>query len=271
MNNSYCNYYESSALFHGSLLDIMGTRFDVLIVTESQETGEDIWNEIQSELLRLDKLFNCFDAGSEVSMINSGAYTKPITVSPEMWEVLLGCKRYHEQTMSLFDITLKDFKKVLLNENNKSVSFLEKDIHLDFGGYAKGYAIERINDIIKRYSIRNSFINFGNSSIYALGTHPYGDCWSIGIENPYKKGEILGEVKLKDEGVSTSGNMPSNPKHIVNPLTGDFNEEKKIVSVKSKNAIDAEVLSTSLMIAQNEEIKKIKDKFSASEISIYKI
>lgn len=270
MTPSYYNYYESSSLFHGSLLNIMGTRFDILIVTENKTLGEDLWNKIQLELTRLDKLLNRFDMESEVSQLNKNAYSSPFSISPEMLDILLSCKTYLDKTSGLFDITLNDYNKVLLNAGNKSVSFIEKDLHLDFGGYAKGYATEKIKDILLENNIESSFINFGNSSIYALGSHPYGNCWSIGIENPYKKGEMLGEYKLKDESMSTSGNMLSNPKHIVNPFTGIYNEEKKTVSIVTKNAIDAEVLSTTLMIAQKEEEGKILNHFNVSEILIYK-
>lgn len=249
----------------------MGTRFDILIVVDTETKGEDLWNKIQLELVRLNKLLNRFDIESEVSQINANAYSSPFVISSEMLEILLSCKIYHDKTNGLFDITLKDYHKVLLDNGNKSVSFVEKDLQLDFGGYAKGYATEKIKDMLLENNVESSFINFGNSSVYGLGSHPYGNCWSIGLENPYKKGEMLGEHKLKNDGMSTSGNMPSNPKHIVHPFTGNYIEEKKIVSIVTKNAIEAEVLSTSLMIAQKEEKEKILNHFNVSEILIYKL
>jgi len=249
----------------------MGTRFDLLYVIEDESAGEHLWDKIRLELIRLDKLFNRFDTESEVSRINAGACLSPFIVSAEMWEIFLSCRMYHKLTNGLFDITLKNYNNISLNDENKSVIFAEKDLQLDFGGYAKGYAIEKIKEIIIENEVKNSFINFGNSSIYALGNHPYGDCWSIGIENPYKKGEVLGEYKLKDNAMSTSGNMPSNPRHIVNPFTGKYNEEKQVVGVITKNSTDAEVLSTSLMISQEEEEKNILNNFNVSDRFIYKL
>jgi len=271
MNHPYSNYYESSSLFHGSLLSIMGTRFDILFVIENKEIGEALWDNIQTELIRLDKLFNRFDTESEVSQINSSAFLSPYIVSSEMWDILLSCKKYHQQTYGLFDITLQNLNRVLLNIKDKSIIFVDKDLHIDFGGYAKGYAIDKIKNILIENNVQNSLVNFGNSSILALGKHPYGDCWSIGIENPYQKGEMLGEYKLKDEALSTSGNMPSNSKHLVNPFTGKFNEEKKMVSIITKDSTDAEVLSTSLMIAQIEKREEILHHFNTSKIFVYNL
>jgi thiamine biosynthesis lipoprotein len=69
------------------------------------------------------------------------------------------------------------------------------------------------------------------------------------------------EIELRDEALSTSGNMPTHMKHIVNPRTQQFIEDKKIVSVVAQNSFDAEVLSTALMIANREEQEKILSHF----------
>ncbi|MDD2284987.1 MAG: FAD:protein FMN transferase [Paludibacter sp.] len=268
MSSSYYNYYESSGLLHGSMLNIMGTRFDILIVVDNIVIGENIWNDIKFELLRLNKIFNRFDKMSEVSQVNN--CNSSCIVSAEMMKILVDCKRYHAQTLGLFDVTRKNFDNVLLVEQSKSVSFLDEDISIDFGGIAKGYAVEKINDILKKRKIKNSFCNFGNSSIYGLGANPQGDFWLVGVENPNNKDEIWGEFNLKNEALSTSGNIPLNSRHIINPFTGSYIDEKKIVCVKTKNSIDAEVLSTTLMIAKKEESKRILNNFDVSDILIRK-
>lgn len=63
-------YYESSSMFHGSLLNIMGTRFDIIIIGKSKGESEAVWYKIESELKRLNRILNRFDPASEVSKIN---------------------------------------------------------------------------------------------------------------------------------------------------------------------------------------------------------
>ena len=156
-------------MFHGALKNIMGTRFDILIIDQIRLKSREIWGEIAFELRRLDQLFNRFDEVSETSKINREAALAPVQVSPEMWFVLQNCRQYYRRTLKLFDITLDDFSKVVLDENDHSVSFSQEDITLDFGGYAKGYALVKIRDLIARSEVQHCFIDFGNSSSWGLG------------------------------------------------------------------------------------------------------
>ena len=264
-------YYDASSTFHGYISNIMGTRLDLIIVDFPKNQSILMWNKIVIELERLHKMLNRFDAASELSRVNLKAKTSKVSVSNEMWEILENCKHYYLITDKLFDITLNNLSKVSFDEKTKSVAFPSKDYSFDLGGYAKGYAIERIKKMLLDVNVKYALVNFGDSSIAAIGHHPFGDCWSVSIENPFKKGEILKEVKLKNEDLSTSGNTPSHKKHIINPETKEFNEQNKVVCVKSKNSIDAEVLSTTLMLATTVQIERIKSNFKIEETIIFNL
>ena len=60
-----------------------------------------------------------------------------------MKSILQLCSYYYETTSHLFDITLKDFSQIQLHEHSY-ISFTSPDISLDFGGFAKGYALKKI-------------------------------------------------------------------------------------------------------------------------------
>ena len=263
------DYYEASQMFHGSMADIMGTRFDIVLVGKSRQCAEPIWLELINELKKLEHLFNRFDKSSEVSQINNDAKNGFVSVNPEMWAVLQDCKRYYDLTLGLFDITKKDFSKVCFRESDNSVSFLSEEISLDFGGYAKGYSLRKIQDILQRNEVSRCFVDFGNSSILGIGTHPYGDSWKVGIMNPYCEGEIADEISLRDEAMSVSGNTPTYSGHIIHPVSGKQNELPKAVCVVAKNSLDAEVLTTTAMIASPEEMHEIVKKFNIKSISEY--
>lgn len=246
---------------HGSLNQIMGTRFDMLILEKSREEADLIWNTVVNELRRLDRMLNRFDPLSEVSSINRQAAKNPCSVSQEMWEVLIACQHFHRQTAGLFDITLHDFSALHLAETDHSVQFTHPGITIDFGGYAKGYAVRKIQHYLKSLSVQNCFVDFGNSAILGLGHHPYGDSWKVSIVSPYPSKNILGEVSLKDEALSVSGNSATYTAHIMRPGSGEAVNERKVVAVTSFNPLDAEVLSTSLMIANSDEKRLLKEIF----------
>ena len=125
----------------------------------------------------------------------------------------------------------------------------------------KGYALKKIKDILLETDIHQCFVDFGNSSILGLGHHPYGNSWKVGIKNPFVEGEIIDEIELRDESLSTSGNTSSYTKHIINPFSGEYNDERKLVCVVSRNPIEAEVLTTTLMIAPPDNKKTIINRF----------
>lgn len=78
-----------------------------------------------------------------------------------------------------------------------------KSVRLDFGGLAKGWALDRIAKRLRAAHIDNALINIGGN-IMALGRH--GDrAWRIGLQHP-RKPEAMLELDLQDgEAMGTSG------------------------------------------------------------------
>ena len=86
--------------------------------------------------------------------------------------------------------------RVLVHSSNKAVQ-------IDLGGYAKGYALDRAAELLKKAGIHNALINIGGN-IMAIGKH--GEkFWRVGIQHPRDSG-ALAVVDLQDgEAIGTSG------------------------------------------------------------------
>ena len=97
---------------------------------------------------------------------------------------------------------------------------------------------------------------------------PYGDCWKVSLQNPYTQ-QTLDEFCLTDNTLSTSGNTEQYTGHIINPLTGIYNEQKKVTSILSDNPLDAEILSTVWMIADDQQREQINENFKHIKGTIY--
>ena len=76
------------------------------------------------------------------------------------------------------------------------------------------------------------------------------------MPSPYDGREVE-RYTLRDATLSTSGNTPSYSGHIVNPLTGEPIEQRMMCAVVARDAIEAEVLSTAMMIATQEQMQRI--------------
>lgn len=102
---------------------------------------------------------------------------------------------------------------------------LNPSVQLDFGGYAKGYALDRAARVLKERGIEDALINVGGH-IMALG-----QCrdrpWSVALREPRRAG-LLARLELRDgEAVSTSGDYErffvmdgKRYAHIMDPRTG---------------------------------------------------
>ena len=77
------------------------------------------------------------------------------------------------------------------------------------------------------------------------------------------------EFCLTDNTLSTSGNTEQYTGHIINPLTGIYNEQKKVTSILSDNPLDAEILSTVWMIADDQQREQINENFKHIKGTIY--
>jgi FAD:protein FMN transferase len=267
---SYSHYYEKSGMFHGSMPSIMGTRLDALLFGTDEVLLDVTWNEVVSELGRLQQMMNIFDPGSELSNLKKKAQFSPAETSDELWEILLDCRKYHQLTSGLFDITLSDFNRIEFDPQQQTIFFHGYPLVLDLGGYAKGYAMKKIRNLLISSGLMQAFCNFGNSSVMALGKHPGGKPWLVGIDNPFSPGEQLGSVELCDNALSTSGNLPLRQQHIVHPHTGNYYSGKKVVSVVGSD-LEAEILSTALLLADDETAEEIKESFNNITVFTYRI
>ncbi|MDR2058135.1 MAG: FAD:protein FMN transferase [Dysgonamonadaceae bacterium] len=263
----YTNYYPSSGLFHGSIPKVMGTQLDALFWGGNPAEMDELWQSIVAEVIKLEKILNRFDAASELRQINTNAMLYPVGMNDELWNILMDCKRYYELTEGYFDITLGHWENVEFDETNRTVFFVEKTF-FDLGGYAKGYALEKIRLLLKQQAVSRALVNFGNSTTLALGTHPHGNYWPVGIDNPYNN-RRMDNIYLCDASLSVSGNTPIRTAHIVRPATKEYVTTRKMAVVVSVYPIEAEALTTALMAAEISEAEKWLNRFDIVEYKMY--
>jgi len=268
VTDSYTNYYPSSRLFHASVPHIMGTRIDVLLFGDDPSKLKLIWDEILTETRRLERMLNRFDTDSAIYGVNRDGVLYPVGMEEELWHILRDCKRYYELTDCYFDVTLGHFDEVVFDDRNRTV-FLANNADFDLGGYAKGYALRRIRQILETNAISRALVNFGDSAALGIGAHPHGNSWPLSVDNPYN-GAPLGIFRLYNSALSVSGNMPSHPEHIISPITGAYVTERKITVVVADDPVDAEVLTTAFMATDEETAKKIAERFSIKDFQLYR-
>lgn len=131
-------------------------------------------------------------------------------------------------------------------------------VQLDFGGIAKGYAIDRACEKLRSLGIRNMVVNAGGD-LRAVGDH--GDRpWRIGIRDP-GGGGVIGALQTgPDEAIFTSGNYERYREdatrrypHILDPRSGWPVSGLSSATVVAREGVVADAAATALVVAGNDE------------------
>ena len=253
------------------------TFINIKIYSENNKDLDVVFKKIKKELGRIDSLYG-YGKGSLAYKLSKN--WRGMKITQEEYYILKESLDISRITNGSFDITVgalkniwgfKDEKHYLPDEktikemlskvgyrniylSDTSVSLTKKGIALDFGGISKGYAVDRIVEILKKEGIKAGIVNAGGD-LKIFGEKPNGGKWIIGITNPEKKGVIIKKIKCDDAAIATSGSYERyfivNGKkynHILNPFTGYPANKCESVTVITSDAITADALATGIFV-----------------------
>ena len=227
------------------------------------------------EARRIDDLLSNYKTESELSEINRDAGQKPVKVSPELFALLEKCQEYSRASDGAFDWTVgpllrvwgfykgsgrlpgRDevahalisvgYQHIQLDGRLRTVRFDVPGVELDPGGIGKGYAVDRMADVLRDAGLGTALISAAGSSIYAIGAPPGETGWHVRIRDPKDEKTTVAEVYLKDQSLSTSGTyekfFEAEGKvysHIMDPRTGYPAQGMLSVSVIAPKTLDSE-------------------------------
>ncbi|MBL4772267.1 MAG: FAD:protein FMN transferase, partial [Alcanivoracaceae bacterium] len=154
---------------------------------------------------------------------------------------------------------------------DNKISSKHQHIWLDYGGVAKGYAIDKAINILKSYAIENAIVNAGGD-LRSIGSK--GDKnWKVAIRKPNSE-DILAVISVQgDESIFTSGNYERykefNGKryaHIIDPQTGYGVEEIVSATVISDNGTKADAAATALIVAGSKNWHKVVQSMQLQQV-----
>jgi len=257
----------------------MGTVFEIVIYDDDLSRADAAARAALDEAVRLDSVMSNYKPDSELSRMNRSAHGEPVPISHELYEVIERSLFYSRISGGQFDISVGPvvdlWKAALAGDSPPSaadqaaalrcvgyqkiellppdhIQFHSDCMRLDLGGIGKGYAVDRMAELLKARGIRRAYIDAGGSTIYAMGAPPRANAWSVRLRDP--SGKLHPQIMLTNSSVSTSEqSAPSllegdKPGHIVVPGTGKPLDTRYAVSVKAASATDSDALSTTLLL-----------------------
>lgn len=175
-------------------------------------------------------------------------------------------KRIDELVLS--NPTLRD-----INVNGVRINTQNTDVSLNFGAFAKGYAIDLEIAMLKNMGIKNAIINTGGD-LKAIGSH--GDRpWYIAIRHP-RKDTWLAKIETRtEESIFTSGDYErfymyegKRYHHILDPRTGYPAQGSQSVTVIHTDSGLADAAATALFVAGPENWLDIAKKLHLKDVML---
>lgn len=217
-------YYEIPArvLFHLP----GGDRAQALSIAEA------VWSEFD----RIGGIFNSFDSKSEVGRLNDSARSgeSSVAISPDMLEVLCLSRRLWEASGGRFDPTVWPLKELwseaartgrepsqdqldralrrtglaklsVPRADDREVDLPAVALRLDFGGIAKGYAVDCVEKLLRSRGVADGLVQLGGE-VSAFGENAR-KAWRVGVQHPLDVQALWGAISSAGPlRVSTSGN-----------------------------------------------------------------
>ncbi len=238
--------------------NIMGCDFDMTFITDSEEEADRCFTKAVAIADLYEKKFSRFDKNSELFQLNK---YKTLVVSQIFLDVFFIAKELYIKTQKKFNPLLqvskigynKSFNKLNKNQicnfdcksynidlekivviNNKII--LQENQKLDFGGFLKGFVVQKIVNEIK--NDRGSIINIGGD-LCVNGLDCNHIPFEIEIINPCDKLKNI-KIPLLDKVLCTSG---------IYKRTWKYNKKLKhhILDANYMDSADTDIVSVSVI------------------------
>lgn len=230
-----------------------------------EETARRLTAAAWIEFDRIGRIFNPFDPESETSRLNRQRPTEWTNVSEDLYQVLQTAKKLWNLSDGRFDPTFLPVKRLwqeaekaqeipsrrrikkllyatgldqvaLRSEPEKQLRLKARGVEFDFGGIAKGHAVDCVRRLLIRRGAADGLVQLGGE-VSAFGENFKGrteGIWRIGVQHPVDMAAVWGVLESASGiRVSTSGNYRQplvicghRFYHIFSPKTGQPVSEK---------------------------------------------
>ena len=278
---------QHSIPYQKSTGEVFGTFYTI-----TYQYDDDLQQQIEAELKKVDAEFSMFNEKSTVSRINRGE--TPV-LSPMFLEVYQLAENVSRETDGAFDITvaplvnawgfgfknqqmptrhevdslrqLIGWQHLQLNGNHLIVK--KSGMMLDFSAIAKGYGVDAVCHLLQQKGVTNFMVDIGGE-VTTRGINPKRIPWKIGVTKPTDdslniNNEIVTVLNVTDRSMATSGNYRrfyerggKRYAHTIDPKTG-YPVQHSLLSatVLAGNCATADAYATSFMVMGLEKAQRI--------------
>lgn len=255
----------------------LGAAATIRLVHPDAEAARRLLDRCATEIVRLERIFSLYRADSALCRLNAaGALDAPpfelvellgraaaasaatdgafdVTVQP-LWQLYAG----HFATAdadsagpAIDDVLpLVDWRGISVGIDR--IALARPGMAVTLNGIAQGYITDRVADLLRAEGMDHVLVDLGETR--AIGAHPDGRPWQIGLADPVDPARIAERVDLADLALATSGGYGTRFEasgrfnHLIDPRTGRSAPALRSVSVLAPTATTADSASTALSL-----------------------
>tara|TARA_Y100000768_G_scaffold144857_1_gene108064 strand:+ start:143 stop:1015 length:873 start_codon:yes stop_codon:yes gene_type:complete len=236
---------------------IYGTTYSVQFTENINK--EKIHTLIKAELDRIDMVFSTYKPSSEVSLIND--CRREFTFGGELFDYQCSKELGSEEFNALLTRANYFFfvTDMAFHAGDERSAFPNTLLPMDFSAIGKGYAVDKIAELLAENGIFNYFIDIGGE--LSINGTKFGELWTWGISNPINPNSTVYrgfDAPVNGISIATSGEY-RNPDHIWGKGSG---RERDVLSVTtiSENTADADAWATAMYVLGIEDGLKLAER-----------
>ena len=258
--------------------------------------ADSIKQSIVDELNRIDLVTSNYKLNSELSLLNQAPPNTNIKISQELSNLLIFAENITLLTDGAYDVTLGKLviqagfgpavntelfdpianKRFVIDENLNLFKY--NNFLLDLSSIAKGYAVDKIYDLLKTSNKNNFLFDIGGELVVSGSNH--GEPWVIGIQNPlnYMNQSIVNVTSDNFLAVATSGEyrnfnideQGNRTSHTLNPQTGKSisNDVLSVTVTSDLSSMQADAWATAMNVIGPNKGLKLAEKHDISVLYI---
>lgn len=283
----------------------MGTLVAFQTFSDDDQLVEKAFADARREVERLIEILSDYGAESETVLLSQpdkvGQWQ---TVSPELWEVLQVCDRWHRQSGGAFDASIGrlsvlwrtarkqktipiptpaeieqarqqcGWQHVHLDAANKRVQLDMAGLKLDFGALGKGYIIDKAYERLAAAGLPRSLVRAGGD-LRCGAPPPNRRGWPIEIAKLPGSEKTPQRLMLADAGISSSGDLYQfieingrRHSHVIDPRTGMGVLGPRLVTVIAANSTEADAADTALCAMDDQAALAVARKSGGIEVRL---
>jgi len=267
--------------------DAMACRFEVVFNAGETADATELGVAALDLVDLIEDRITVYRDGSELMRLNATASEGWQPVAADLFELLVMARQLSERTGGGFDCASgalvrawgflerrgriptdealqaarerSGMRLVELDPATKRVRFVRPGVELNLGGIGKGWALDRVVELLRDAGVESLFVHGGRSSVRTIGAQ--GGIqggrrgWPVGVRHPLRTDRRLATIRLEDRALGTSGSGTQffvdrgrRLGHILDPRSGLPAEGVLSATVVAPTAAESDALSTALYV-----------------------